>query len=386
MRYLTAGESHGKALCAIIEGLPSGLVLDEAEINGELARRQAGYGRGGRMKIESDKAEFIAGVRGGKTLGSPVAFLIRNRDHEAWTDVMGAFEDVSERRKVTAVRPGHADFVGCKKYGFDDARNVLERSSARETAARVGVGAVCRALLKTVGVEIGSHVLRIGDVRAEDKSYTAKELIKVADGCDVRSMDGEAAKKMREAIDDAKSRGDTLGGEIEVVVDGFPACVGSYVQSDRRLDGLLAGAALGVQAIKAVEVGDYARGSLKGSETGDEIYPHGDGYERKTNHAGGIEGGMSNGEQIVLRAVMKTIPTLRSGLCTVDIRSGEATIADGERSDVCAVPAAAVVLENAVACVLADELLRVTGGDTMDDVREAVGRLRLRAKTIRLKK
>lgn len=383
MRYLTAGESHGKALCAIIEGLPSGIVLDENDINRELSRRQSGYGRGGRMKIESDRAEFIAGVRSGKTLGSPVAFLIRNRDYEAWTDVMSAFGENSDRRKVTAVRPGHADFVGCMKYGFDDARNVLERSSARETAARVGVGAVCKALLKAVGVEIGSHVSRIGEVRAKEKHYTARELIENADGSDVRTLDSAAAEKMRAAIDDAKKRGDTLGGEAEIVIDGFPPCVGSYVQSDRRLDGLIAGAVLGVQAIKAVEVGDYARGSLRGSETGDEIFPRGDGYERKTNHAGGIEGGMSNGESIVVRAVMKPIPTLKSGLNTVDIRSGKQVVADGERSDVCAVPAAAVVLESVVACVLADELLRVTGGDTARDVKEAVLRLRERSRHTR---
>lgn len=385
MRYLTAGESHGKALCAIIEGLPSGITLNEDEINAELARRQAGYGRGGRMKIEADKAEFIAGVRSGKTLGSPVAFLIENRDYEAWTDVMDAFGENSDRRKVTAVRPGHADFVGCMKYGFSDARNVLERSSARETAARVGVGAVCKALLKCVGVEIGSHVLRIGSVRAEEKPRLARELIENADKSDVRTLDIAAAEKMRAEIDEAKKRGDTLGGEVEIIVGGFPPCVGSYAQSDRRLDGLLAGAVLGVQAIKAVEVGDYARGSLYGSETGDEIFPVGDGYERRTNHAGGIEGGMSNGEQIVIRAVMKPIPTLKSGLKTVDIESGKEAVADGERSDVCAVPAAAVVLESVIACVLADELLKVCGGDTVGEVKQAVLRLREKAKYTRLK-
>ena len=380
MRYLTAGESHGKALCAIIEGLPSGLKIDENAINNELCRRQSGYGRGGRMKIESDRAEFIAGIRGGMTLGSPIAFLIPNKDYESWTDVMGTFGKTSDRRKVTAVRPGHADFVGCIKYGFDDARNVLERSSARETAARVGVGAVCRAMLKEVGVEIGSHVLSIGGATAPTAHYTAEQL-KRADESDVRCMDEAVAKAMREAIDRAKSDGDTLGGKVEIVVDGFPVGIGSYVHCDRRLDGLISGAVLGVQAIKAVEIGDYEGGTQPGSITDDEIEPVGDSYRRRTNRACGIEGGMSNGEQIVVRAVMKPIPTLRKGLDTVDIASGKAAISVSERSDVCAVPAAAVVLENVIACVLADELLRVTGGDSMDDVKSAVERLKERSRS-----
>lgn len=380
MKYMTAGESHGSALCAIIEGMPAGLKLDVNEINRQLKRRKIGYGRGGRMKIESDEMRLIAGVRGGVTLGSPIAFLIENADYKNWSEIMGADRADLSKRAVTAVRPGHADLTGCIKYGFDDARNVLERASARETAARVGVGAICRALLESVGIKIGSHVLSIGSVEAGQAVYGAEELIERADLSEVRCMDARAEAAMKNLIDEAKKSGDTLGGRVEVVISGMPAGVGSYVHYDRKLDGLLAGAFMGVQAIKAAEVGDCGGGQRLGSLSHDEIYPDAaKGFCRKTNRAGGIEGGMSNGEDIVIRAVMKPIPTLMSGLETVDLITGEAAKASPERSDVCAVPAAAVVLESVAACVIADELLRVTGGDTALEVAERVSYLRNKA-------
>lgn len=377
MRYFTAGESHGKALTAIIEGMPSGVKLSLAQLNAQLARRKQGYGRGGRMKIESDAAEILSGVRGGLTLGSPITVLIRNKDFENWADVMGSEDCDFSARTLTKVRPGHADLIGCVKYGFSDARNVLERASARETAARVAAGAVCRALLSQLGIEIGSHVLSIGEEKAERVCYTARQLIARADNSAVRCMDDAAAARMRKIIADCAKEGDTLGGKAEIVISGVPAGLGSYVHYDRKLDAALAGAFMGVQAIKAVEIGDSFDGSMRGSQVHDEIYPDGKGgVFRKTNRAGGIEGGMSNGEDIVIRAVMKPIPTLMRGLNTVDTLTGESAVSQPERSDVCAVPAAAVVLESVAACVIAGELLKCTGGDSMSEIAHRVEYMR----------
>lgn len=381
MRFLTAGESHGEALCGILEGVPAGLKLSEEKINAELERRRSGYGRGARMKIESDTAHFIAGVRGGVTTGAPIAFLIENKDFENWTDVMTPFEKASDRRAVSKVRPGHSDFVGCIKYGFSDARNVIERASARETAARVVIGAVCKQLLEELDVEIGSHVVSIGDVPNANAyiGYGAKELIDKADKSEVRCMNAEAGERMKRRIDEAKRDGDTLGGKVEVVISGVPAGIGSYVQADKRLDGILAGAFMSVQAIKSAEIGRYNDGAILGLDAPDAIYPDGDGYKREKNTACGVEGGMSNGEDIRVRAVMKPIPTTARGVDTIDIKTGKSARSENERSDVCAVPAAAVVLEHVAAYTIADEILKITGGDTAQDVKEAVKRLRARA-------
>lgn len=369
MRFLSGGESHGKALAGIIEGLPAGLHIDCAEIDRELKRRQSGYGRGGRMKIESDRAEILSGVRGGLTLGSPLAFVIENRDFAAWKGVMGEGEIEAGKRAVTAVRPGHADLPGSLKYGFDDARNVLERASARETATRVAAGAIAKQLLSAVGVKIGSHVLAIGGVRAPEKRYSADRLIAASDESEVRCMDGAASKGMIAAIDEAKRAGDTLGGIVEVVVSGLPAGVGSYVHYDRKLDYALMGAVGGVQSVKGVEIGlGFAAANEAGSRVHDEIFFEGGKYRRKTNNAGGIEGGVSNGEDIIIRAALKPIPTVMKGLSTVDIRTKKAVRSEPERSDVCAVPAGGVVLEAVVAFTVADMLLCATGGDRMADV------------------
>ncbi|MBQ9478553.1 MAG: chorismate synthase [Selenomonadaceae bacterium] len=342
MRYLTAGESHGPQLTAIIDGLPAGIKLDVEAINGDLARRQQGYGRGGRMKIERDRAEIMSGVRFGETLGSPITLVVKNRDWENWRDRMSAFGEPTGA-KVTAVRPGHADLNGVLKYDRRDARDILERSSARETTMRVAVGGVCKEFLRAVGIEIGSRVTMIG---------------------------GETTvEKMHEAIDAAKSKGDTLGGTFEVTVKGAPIGLGSHVQWDRRLDGRLAEAVMSIQAIKGVEIGAGFRcAELPGSQVHDEIFFEGDRIIRRTNRAGGLEGGMTNGEGIIIRAVMKPIPTLMKPLRTIDIDSKMAVSASKERSDTCAVEAASVVGEAMVATVLASAVLEKFGGDCLTDI------------------
>lgn len=371
MRFLDAGESHGKALAGIIEGLPAGVEINVGYINGELKRRQSGYGRGGRMKIESDEAEIISGVRGGVSLGSPLAFVVKNRDFEAWKGIMGEDANMLDKRVVSCVRPGHADLAGCIKYGFTDARNVLERASARETAARVAAGAICKCFLSMLGVKIGSHVYNIGGVKCACGEYSAEELIARADASEVRCMDAEAAEKMKQIIDSAKAEGDTVGGEVEVVVSGVPAGIGSYVHYDRKLDYALMGALGGVQSVKSVSIGMGAEcADLPGSRVHDEIYLSDGKLCRRSNNAGGIEGGVSNGEDIIIRAALKPIPTVMSGLNTVDIRTGSAAKSSPERSDVCAVPAAGVVLESVTAFVIADKLLETLGGDRMDEVKE----------------
>lgn len=377
MRYLTAGESHGKGLTAILDGFPAGVAIDPEALGRELGRRQLGYGRGGRMKIENDAMEILSGLMGGVTLGSPISFFIRNRDFDKWREFTDPINGKPNIKKLTAVRPGHADYVGSVKYGFSDARPVLERASARETAARVGVGAFCKQLLAKAGVIIGSHVTEICGERSDVQPLSADGLNLLADKNPVRCIDSAAAARMIARIDECIKEGDTAGGTVQVIVSGFPAGVGSYTQYDKKLDGILAGHLMSVQAVKSVEFGMGREvASLKGSAVHDRIFPAAHGVMRKSNNAGGIEGGMSNGENIVISVAVKPIPTLMQGLKTVDISTGAATVASPERSDYCAVPAAGVVAENVAAYVLADELLKVTGGDDFAAFTEGVKRLR----------
>ena len=371
IRYLTAGESHGKALVGIIEGLPSGLELAAGDINADLKRRQGGYGRGGRMKIESDAAEILSGVRWGRTLGSPVALMIANRDFANWSEGMSTeASDKGSIEAVTRPRPGHADLPGALKYAHDDVRNVLERSSARETAMRVAVGAVMKRYLAEFGILIGSYVLSVGRVEAEfpeDRNHEA--LARAAEGTDLRTPDEAATEKMKAAIDKATKEGYSLGGVFEVFALGLPVGLGSHVHWDRRIEGRLAHALMSIQAIKGVESGlGFEAARRPGSEVMDEIgavYPP----HRSTNNAGGIEGGITNGMPLVMRAAMKPIPTLRRPLKSVDMVTGKPVEAAYERSDVCAVPAASVIAEAMVACVLADAVAEKFGGDSMDETR-----------------
>lgn len=373
LRYLTAGESHGPSLTTILDGIPAGLHLNAGYIDEQLARRQGGYGRGGRMKIERDRVTITSGVRGCKTTGAPVTLVIENRDWANWSRVMdpGPGADL-ESRVVTRPRPGHADLAGALKYGHNDMRNVLERSSARETAARVAAGTVARRLLEELGITITGYVLRIGPVAAEVSPAGAAELVEAARKSPVYCPDPEATEKMIKEIDRARAEGDSLGGVFEIRVDGVPPGLGSYTQRDRTLDGRLAGALMSIQAIKGVEVGaGFAAASAKGSVLHDEIfYAPGRGFYRVTNNAGGIEGGMSNGEPIVLRAAMKPIPTLYKPLRSVDMASKEPFEASVERSDVCAVPAACVVGEAVTAWELAVAVLEKFGGDNMCEIKE----------------
>ena len=374
-RWMTGGESHGPRLTAIVEGLPAGLPLLAEHVDVDLGRRQRGYGRGARMKIEQDRVAFTAGVRGGETLGSPLVMQVENRDWANWTTRMQAepFDPAGELPEpLIRPRPGHADLAGGLKYDRADMRDILERASARETAARTAVGAVAKRLLAAVGIEIGSHVVRIGDVAANvDPSLDAAELFARARASDLACVDDVAAEAMRSAIREAAHAGDTLGGVFEVRALGVPAGLGSHVHWDRKLDGRLAHALVSIQAIKAVEIGDgIAAGSARGSQVHDEI-----GYEREgkrfvrpSNRAGGLEGGISNGSEIVCRAVMKPIATLKKPLQSVDVTTKEPLAAAFERSDVCAVSAAAVVGEAMVAIVLADALLEKFGGDSLKEL------------------
>ncbi|MEK4874454.1 chorismate synthase [Bacillus sp. FSL W8-0102] len=372
MRYLTAGESHGPQLTAIIEGLPAGMPLTAEDINIELSRRQKGYGRGRRMQIEKDQVQIKGGVRHGLTLGSPVALVVENKDWKHWTNIMGieAPEQPEEtKRKVTRPRPGHADLNGGIKYGHRDMRNVLERSSARETTVRVAAGAVAKKLLKLLGIEIASHVVEIGGVKAKNLRYKSiKELQEVTEQSPVRCFDSEAEKEMMKAIDLAKENGDSIGGIVEVVAEGMPAGVGSYVHYDRKLDAKIAAAIVSINAFKGVEfgIGFEAAGKF-GSEVHDEIiWDEERGFSRKTNRLGGFEGGMTTGMPIVVRGVMKPIPTLYKPLQSVDIDSKEPFSASIERSDSCAVPAASVVAEAVVAWELAAAIVDQFYSDRMD--------------------
>ena len=372
LRYLTAGESHGELLMGILEGLPAGLLIRVTDIDSDLARRQGGHGRGGRMKIEKDTVKIFTGVRWGKTLGSPIGLMVRNKDWENWRIKMSpdsAFLNNAE--PVTRPRPGHADLAGAMKYGHTDIRNVLERSSARETAMRVAVGAVCKRLLDEFGISVVSHVIAIGGVYAKVDRLSHREIRRKTENSDLRCADHEAEKRMIRKIDDAQRSGDSLGGIFEVVVSGAPIGLGSHVHWDRKLDSRLAAALMSVQAIKGVEIGSgFGVANRPGSQVHDEIFwtPKG-GFFRKTNHAGGIEGGMSNGEDITLRAAMKPIPTLMRPLRSVDLETRKPFKASVERSDVCAVPAAGVVGEAVVAFEIAAGMIEKFGGDSMDEMR-----------------
>jgi chorismate synthase len=369
LRLTTAGESHGPGLTAILEGLPAGLPVDRQALSRDMERRKHGYGRGGRMKIETDAVEITGGLRGGITLGSPVSLWIANRDFENWKPVMDPWEvdpEAAAARRLTRPRPGHADLAGGEKYGAADLRDVLERASARESAARVAAGALCRALLRECGIEIASGVLSLGPVAcAAPRSFASLE--KVDDRSPLRALDPEAEKKMVAAIDEAKSKGETLGGSILIGAKNVPAGLGSHVSWDRKLDGRIGRAILSVPAVKAVEFGSALEASRGwGSEAHDEILL---GGRRRTNRAGGLEGGITNGEDVLVVAFMKPISTLARGLSSIDLDSGEPATSAYERSDVTAVSACGVIGEAMLAFVLADALLEVTGGDRMEDVR-----------------
>lgn len=373
MKLITAGESHGKELLGIIEGFPSHVKLNFDRIDRALALRQSGYGRGARQKIEKDTVEFMAGVRAGETLGSPVAFRVVNQDFKNWEHIMDAKEADTSLRTVTKVRPGHADLTGMIKYDQNDARNILERSSARETAVRVAAGSVCRELLLALGVEISGYVKEVCGVKDEnDHSFEELERAKEEP---LFMLDGEVQKRAMQKIDEIKEKGDTAGGKIVVKVKGLKRGFGSCMCYEDKLDGKLAGALMSVQAIKGVEIGmgmDVA--SHPGSEVHDEIYFDGD-FKRKSNRAGGIEGGMSNGEEIVLTCAMKPIPTLMQGLETVDYITHAPMRADTERSDVCAICACEIILESVVATVLCQEVLHRLGGDTMEQIKDRYEKL-----------
>ena len=366
LRFMTAGESHGPGLVTVVEGLPRGLVVSAEAIADELARRRLGFGRGKRMAIERDALEILGGVRHGRTLGSPVAVLVRNTEWPRWAEEMSP-EPAPVKKPVTRPRPGHADLAGMLKYGTDDARDILERASARETAARTVAGHLAKSLLHTVGVDVISHVVSIGHVESEGPTPLPTDLPTI-DSSPVRCFHEPSASAMVELIEDAKDRRDTLGGVFEVLAYGVPAGIGSHVHYDRRLDGMLAGGLMSLPAIKGVEIGDgFEVAVLPGSKSHDEIISGDVGLERPTNRAGGVEGGMSNGEPIRVRAAMKPISTLMRPLRTVDMTTGEPAEAVRERSDVCAVPAAAVVGEQMVAITLASEFQRKFGGDTVDE-------------------
>ncbi|MBI2066495.1 MAG: chorismate synthase [Deltaproteobacteria bacterium] len=372
LRYLTAGESHGKALVVILEGIPAGVPVKEEEINRQLARRQRGYGRGVRMKIEQDRVEVLSGIRAGKTLGSPIAMKIDNKDWAHWSKIMDVAQDDEGQTKVVHhPRPGHADLAGGMKYDHHDLRNILERASARETAARVAAGGVARIFLEEFGIKVVGHVINIGGAVTGVQRPSWKEIVKKSEESPVRCIDPEAEKKMIARIDEAKKNGDSLGGVFEIIVEGVPVGLGSHVQWDRRLDGRLAQAVMSIQAIKGVEIGNgFTSANLFGSEVHDEIfYKKGQGYYRKTNNAGGLEGGISNGMPLVLRAAMKPLSTLIRPLQSVHIITKEIHLATVERTDVTAVPAAAVIGENVVALTLAEIFLEKFGGDSLKEVR-----------------
>ena len=391
IRYLTAGESHGEALIGIVEGMPAGVTVRAKDIDAQLRRRWLGFGRGGRAKFEKDEVHIYSGVRHGKTMGSPVALRLDNaayhKDRSDWPAVMSVEKTDVEIEPITLPRPGHADLVGAQKYRFGDIRPVIERSSARETAMRVACCTLARLLLGELGIRVGSHVIRVGEVGFESvDEYATKrdriletggadQLSEAADGDEVRMIDQAVAARCREHIVETKKAGDSLGGSYEVIVTGVPTGLGSYVHWDRRLDGQLAQAVMSIQGQKAVEVGDGVAGSwTPGSRFHDEILPAKGGTTRRSNRAGGIEGGASNGVPIVVRGFMKPIPTLIKPLATVDIRSGSEQPTRYERSDVTSVPAASVVAESTVALVIANAVLEKFGGDSVEEIRERFSR------------
>ena len=379
-RFLTSGESHGKCLTAIIEGVPAGFRIKSSIINEDLARRQVGYGRGGRMKIEKDTVEIKSGVRFGKTTGAPICLEVKNKDYENWQDVMNTehldypAQDVIkkiEEKSFTTVRPGHADYAGAIKYNFTDLRDVLERSSARKTAIEVAVGSVAKQILKEFGIIGFSHVIQIGKVKLDfyPKTYT---LIKEkAEKSEVRCADDLTSDRMKNAIDEAAEAGDTLGGKFEVIFGNLPIGLGSYVHWDRALDGRIAQAVMSIPAVKAVEVGAGVDAAyLKGSQMHDELFVKHRSIYRTTNNAGGLEGGMTNGETLVIKGTMKAIPTMKKALATIDIKDKKPSSAHFERSDTCAVPACAVVAEARIAIVIADALLEKLGGDNFVEIKK----------------
>jgi len=363
LRYFTAGESHGQCLVGILEGLPAGLRIEAEAINRDLSRRQRGYGRGGRMKIEADEAEVLSGVRRGETIGSPLAVMVKNRDFK-----------INELPPVTKPRPGHADLAGVIKYDRGDARDILERASARETTIRVAIGAVCKLLLREIGMDIVGHIVALGPVQANTDGLTFQQLRERSETSETRCADPEAEKKMIEAIDAAKVNGDTLGGVFEIVAVGVPIGLGSHVQWDRKLDANIARALMSIQAIKGVEVGlGFEAARRFGSQVHDEILPAHEGlFTRASNNAGGFEGGMTNGQPVVVRAAMKPLSTLMKPMRSVDIKTQEEVKATVERSDVCAAPAAAVIGEAVVAFELARAALDKFGGDSLRELKRNV--------------
>src|SRR5215831_9010333 len=372
LRFLTAGESHGPALVAIVAGLPAGLALDPAAIDRDLARRQMGYGRGGRMKIEKDAIEVLAGLRGGHTSGAPLAFCIRNRDFENWRETMDPWAPPAAGKEVTRPRPGHSDLAGALKYLTHDARDVLERASARNTATRVAIGSICKQLLGQFGIELYAHVLRIGEVAANPERQDLAALRERAEASEVRCADPDAEARMKAHIDQARHAGDSLGGIFEVIATGVPPGLGSYAEWDLRLDGRLCGALASIQAMKGAEIGlGFESAQKPGSQVHDPILYKDGLFVRPSNRAGGIEAGVTNGEPVVMRVVMKPLPTLARPLPSVDLATKEPFDAAKERTDSVAVPAAAVVGECVVATVLGEAFLEKFGGDTLDDVRRA---------------
>ena len=382
LRFTTAGESHGPALVSVLEGMVAGLPLLAEDVNRELARRQQGYGRGRRMQIERDEVEFLSGVRAGQTMGSPISMLIRNRDWKNWQDVMDPAPREGDpdprRRAVTRVRPGHADLTGLLKYDRDDARDVLERASARETTARVAAAAICRRFLMDFGVSVGSHVVHLGGIDALRPDPMPDDINAAADASQVRMLDANAEGLVLGRIDEAKAAGNTLGGICEVVTNGLPAGLGSHVSWDRKLDGRLAAALMSIPAVKGVEIGlGFETARRMGSDVHDEIEPapgnpRTGNVRRKTNRAGGTEGGMTTGEPLVVRVAMKPISTLMRPLGTVDVATGGEAKATAERSDVTAVPAMGVIAEAMVAFVVAQAWLEKFGGDSLDETRRNV--------------
>ncbi|MGQ7370622.1 chorismate synthase [Streptococcus suis] len=378
MRYLTAGESHGPRLTAIIEGVPAGLPLTADDINADLIRRQGGYGRGSRMKIETDRVEITAGVRHGKTTGAPITLNVTNKDHQKWLDIM-AVEDIEDKlkskRRIKHPRPGHADLVGGMKYRFDDLRNSLERSSARETTMRVAVGAVAKRILAELNIEITNHVVVFGGKEIDvPDGLTVAEIRELAAKSEVSIVNQEREQEIKDYIDQIKRDGDTIGGVVETVVGGVPAGLGSYVQWDKKLDAKIAQAIVSINAFKGAEFGvGFQAGYLRGSQVMDEILWNAEeGYTRRTNNLGGFEGGMTNGQPLVIKGVMKPIPTLYKPLMSVDIDTHEPYKATVERSDPTALPAAGVVMEAVVATVLATEILDKFSSDNLEELKAAV--------------
>ena len=379
LRFTTAGESHGPALVSILEGAPAGIPLLIDDIDRDLARRQQGYGRGRRMQIEKDHAEILSGVRAGETIGSPIALLIRNKDWDNWRDVMDPAPDADDseprRRAVTRPRPGHADLSGMLKYDRDDARDILERASARETTARVAAGAICRKLLLELGITIGSHVIELGGIAASDDIALPDDINEAADASPLRTLDKDAELRMIELIDAAKKDGDTLGGVCEVICRGLPVGMGSHVSWDRKLDGRIGAAMMSIHAVKGVGIGiGFEAARRRGSQVHDEIVAsvkrsRSADVERKTNRAGGLEGGITNGEPLVVHVAMKPISTLMKPLGTIDVATGEAASASVERSDVTAVPAMGVIAEAMLAFVVAEAAIEKFGGDSLREMK-----------------